>query len=175
MTVLMACSESPTTSNVDATADFNSYKTYAFLADLAEDQKSYQSLQTTYLKNAVGREMKRRGFSKDNQEPQLVIAFAVETQDKVRTRQVPSTSYGIGYDPYYDTYYDGWGTTHTTRIDQYTEGKLNIDAIEVSSRRLVWQGSTKGRITTKDEKRWEQTLTEAVHEIFTGFPIPGPE
>ena len=27
MTVLMACSESPTTSNVDATADFNSYKT----------------------------------------------------------------------------------------------------------------------------------------------------
>ncbi len=71
-------------------------------------------------------------------------------------------------------YYDGWQTTHSTRIDQYTEGKLNIDAIDVSSRKLVWQGSTQGRLTKKDFENAQAVLNEAVIEIFQKFPIAGP-
>ena len=78
---------------------------------------------------------------------------------------------GIGYDPYYDVYYDGWGTSHETRIDQYTEGKLDIDLNDVKQRKLVWQGTTKGRLTKKDYANAQKTLDEAVVEIFTQFPI----
>jgi hypothetical protein len=165
-----ACSSTPNTvSNVDPSVDFTRYKTYAFVADLATDKQAYQSLETTHLKNSVKREMELRGF-RPSDKPDVAINFSVETADKVRTRSVPNTSYGVGYDPYYDVYYDGWATTHSTRIDQYTEGKLKIDLIDVSSRKLVWQGSTKGRISKKDEKDWAGTLDGAVTEIFSTFP-----
>ena len=74
--------------------------------------------------------------------------------------------YGIGYDPFYVVYYDSWGMNHTTQIDQYTEGKLNIDAIDVKLKKLVWQGSTKGRLTNKAKQNYQVTLDEAVNEIF---------
>lgn len=90
----------------------------------------------------------------------------VRFEEKIRTRTIPTGGYGIGYDPFYDVYYDNWGMNHTTQIDQYTEGKLNIDAIDVQSKKLVWQGSTKGRLTTKLMKNYEATLDTAVREIF---------
>lgn len=163
---LAACSSSPTTSNADPTVDFSQYKTYAFLADLATDKASYQSLETTYLKESVSREMEKLGLRQVADDPDLAINFSVETQEKVTSRSVPTGGYGIGYDPFHDVYYDNWGMNHTTRIDQYTEGKLNIDAIDVKSRKLVWQGSTKGRLTTKAKDNYQVTLDEAVKEIF---------
>jgi hypothetical protein len=172
--LLSACSGSSAVSNVDSSVDFSQYRTYAFLADLSADQSIYQSLETGYLKKSVRKELNLRGLTQDNENPQLVFNFSVETQEKVRSRSVPSTSYGIGYDPLYDSYYDDWGTTHTTRVEQYTEGKLNIDAIDVASRKLVWQGSTKGRLTKKDEQNAQKTLSEATAEIFVAFPIPAP-
>jgi hypothetical protein len=171
--LLSACASEPqTVSSQDSSVDFSGYRTYAFLADLADDQAYYQSLDATYLKQSVSREMNARGFEQVSDDPDLVINFSVETQEKVRSRQVPTGGYGVGYDPFYDVYYDGWGATHTTQIDQFTEGKLNIDAIDVESRKLVWQGSTKGRITRKDEQNWQQTLDNAVVDIFTQFPVP---
>jgi hypothetical protein len=45
----------------------------------------------------------------------------------------------------------------------------------VASRKLVWQGSTKGRLTKKDEQNAQKTLSEATAEIFVGFPVPAPD
>ncbi len=168
--LLAACSSEPNTvSTSDPSANFSAYKTYAFVHDLGTDSKPYQSLETTYLINAVSREMEARGFTR-SATPDVAVNFAIETQEKVRTRSVPTGGYGVGYDPYYDVYYDGWSTRHTTRIDQYTEGKLKIDLIDVEARKLVWQGSTKGRIGKKEEQNWQGTLEGAVVDIFLGFP-----
>ena len=172
--VLAACSSTPATvSNVDPGVDFSQYKTYAFVEDLSTNSEQYQSLETTYLKTSVAREMEARGFTQSDT-PQLAINFSVNTEEKIRSRSVPTSSYGVGYDPYYDVYYEDWGTTHTTRIDQYTEGKLNIDAIDVSSRKLVWQGSTKGRLTRKDLENAQAVLDQAVVEVFQKFPVASP-
>ena len=129
------------TSNTDPTVDFSKYSTFAFLADLTTDKQGYQSLEATYLKESVGRELEKIGLRQVSSNPDLAINFSVETEEKLSSRSVPSGGYGIGYDPIYDVYYDSWGMNHTTLIDQYTEGKLNIDAIDVESRKLVWQGS----------------------------------
>ena len=173
--LLSACASEPATvSSQDSSVDFSRFKTYAFLADMAEDKAAFQSLETTYLKESVSRELSARGLQQVAEDPALLINFSIETEEKVRSRQVPSGGFGIAYDPFYDVYYDDWGVNHTTQIDQYTEGKLNIDAIDVASRKLVWQGSTKGRITRKVEKNWQATLDEAVKEIFLKFPIARP-
>ena len=169
--LLAACASDPVTSNLDPNANLEKYQTYAFLADLATDSaESYGSLETTYLKNAVARELQARGMTEDKANPDILFNFAIQTQEKVQSR--PTGGYGgAGYDPFYDDYYyGGWGTTHATRIDQYTEGKLIVDAIDPDEKKLIWQGTTKGRLTTKALQNLEQTLDEAVAEIFAKFP-----
>ncbi|MEH6589811.1 MAG: DUF4136 domain-containing protein [Halioglobus sp.] len=161
------CSSSPTTVNYDTSIDFDQYKTYAFMADLATDKSAYQSLEATFLKESIGRELDKTGLERVAANPDLLINFSIETQEKVKSRSVPSGGYGVGYDPYYDVYGSGWGMGNTTQIDQYTEGKLVIDAIDVKSKTIVWTGSTHGRLTTKAMKNYKVTLDEAVKEIFS--------
>ena len=169
--LLTACS-SPTVSDADPTADFSSYQTYAFLSDVATDKAAYETLERAHLKAAVGRELNARGYRQDNTQPDLLVNFAIETQEKVQSRTVPTGGYGIGYDPFYDVYTTGWGMSHTTRIDQYTEGTLEIDLIDVDDRKMIWQGRTKGRLTQKDMQNYKATLDEAVTDIFEQFPTP---
>ena len=166
MALLVGCSSSNTVSMSDPGADFSQYKTYYFVQSKAE----YETIATAHLKTSTAREMEARGFTK-SEAPDLAINFSFDEEDKIRTRQVPSASYGMDYDPYYDVYHDSWGTSHETRIDQYTEGKLDIDLIDVKQRKLMWQGTTKGRLTKKDYANAQKTLDEAVVEIFTQFPI----
>ena len=93
-----ACSSNPTAVNYDSSVDFSQYKTYAFIADLATDKEAYQSLESTFLKEAVGRELGKAGLQQVQSDPDLLINFSIETQEKVRSRSVPSGGYGIGYD-----------------------------------------------------------------------------
>jgi hypothetical protein len=161
-----ACSSSPTTVNYDSTIDFSQYKTYAFMSDLATNKEAYESLESTFLKESVARELAMADLQRVQSDPDLLINFSIETQEKVRSRSVPTGGYGIGYDPYYDVYGSGWGGGHTTQISQYSEGKLIIDAIDVKAKTIVWQGSTKGRLGSKEMKNYKVTLDEAVKEIF---------
>jgi len=43
--------------------------------------------------------------------------------------------------------------------------------VDVDDRRVVWQGSTKGRLTDKALQNYQVTLDEAVAEIFAEFPL----
>jgi hypothetical protein len=164
--ILGGCASSPSTfSAADQSVDFNQYKTYAFMQDLSTDQRDYQSLESTYLKDSVAREMEQRGF-RQSPTPELLINFSIDSEEKVRSRSVPSS--GLYVDPFYGYSY---GVGYETRIDQYTEGRLNIVAVDVEGQRLVWEGTTKGRITAKVAANIEGTLDEAVSEVFKQFPV----
>jgi hypothetical protein len=169
--LMVGCASDPTTSNVDPTADLSRYNTYAFLMDLAAEKGAdYTSLETTFLKKAIARELEALGMKENRANPDILMNFSIDTQEKVQSRSVPTGNVGMGYDPFYDGYYyGGWGATHTTRIDQYTEGRLVIDAIDPVEKKLVWQGTTKGRLTTKAMQNMEATLSGAVNEIFNKF------
>ena len=168
---LGACASGPrTTANADPSVDFSRFKTFGFIDAPGTDGERYESLETNYLKASTTRELERRGF-RQSDSPDMLINFSLETQEKVRSRTVPTGGYVGAYDPFYDVYYDGWGATHTTRIDQYTEGKLNIDVINPDARKLMWQGTAAGRITQKDLENAEEVLDAAVVEIFKNFPV----
>jgi hypothetical protein len=171
---LAACSSSPQSTSMTAPGvNLANYETFNFVQYDQSPDKPYESLELTYLRQATQRQMERRGFTlSDN--PELVINFSIDTQEKVQTRTIPRTGYGMGYDPFYDVYVDDWYVTHETRIDQFTEGQLDIDLIDVAQRRLVWQGTTKGRLTKKDLENVQATLNEAVTEVFMEFPVGGP-
>lgn len=172
--LLGACASSPSTTTMsDPTVNLRDYETFNFVQYDQSPDAAYETLEAGYLKAAARRELETRGFTFSD-DPDLLVNFSVDTQEKLRTRTVPRSTWGVGYDPFYDVYYEGWGTTHETRIDQYTEGYLDIDLIDAEQRKLVWQGTTKGRLTEKDYENVQQTLELAVREIFQQFPIPGP-
>ena len=156
--------------SADPLADFSRFKTFNFVEEPATDGRDYRSLETTYLRTAVTYELTDRGLILSDQ-PDIVVNFSIETREKLSKRITPTVRHAPGYVPYYGAYAPGWGMSHQTRIDQYTEGRLNIDLIDPAARRLIWQGSTQKVLTQRDYQNTKKTLTRAVMEIFSRFPI----
>jgi hypothetical protein len=171
------CASSPNTfSNVDPGVDFNQYKTFGYFPTLSTDKEQYQSLVSNFLKVAVAQELVVRGLDHDEANPDLRVNFYINTQDKIKTRSVPTAGSYYDYrDPFYDPWggYGGMGGGYETRVDQYTEGTLNIDVVDSKTNKLVWEGSIVGRLTEKDVRNMEKTVDEAVAAVMVDFPILG--
>lgn len=169
--LLASCASTPNTiANVDPEADFSRYGTFGFFDPLATDEAGYESIVSSFLKVAMSQEMAKRGFTYSDT-PDLKINFYINTQEKIRSRSVPTMGgYYAFRDPFY---YDPWPAypAYETQIDQYTEGTLNIDVVDVGARKLVWEGVVKGRVTDKDIEELEQTIDEAVAAIMASFPV----
>ena len=168
--LLVACASTPNTfSQVDPTADFSQYRTYAYYDNPATNNAEYESLVTNFLKVSVAQQLDARGMSYEPENPDIVVNFFLNTKEKVQSRQVPTMS---GYYGYRDPFYDPWpGYAYETRIDQYTEGTLNIDVADVAQKKLVWEGAVVGRITDEFVRNLEQGLDEAVAAIFEDYPV----
>ena len=177
------CASKPNTfANADPTVDFSQFRTFGYFESLSTDAAQYQSLVSSFLKVAVAQEMYMRGLVHDPENPELLVNFYIHTKDKIKTQTVPTAGvgygggYGGGYYGYRDPFYDSWGGYggYETRVDQYTEGTLNIDVVDASTKKLIWEGSIAGRLTDKDVRNMEQTIDEAVGVVMTAFPVvPG--
>lgn len=167
---LAGCASTPNTFvNADPTADFGSYKTYGFYEDLSTDKANYESMESNFLKVAVAQELDHRGMTYSHS-PDLMVNFYINTKEKIKTRSVPTTSGYYGYrDPFYDTW-GGYGG-YETRIDQYTEGTLNIDIVDASSKKLIWEGAIAGRVTDTALRNLEETIDKAVAAIMASYPV----
>ncbi len=160
-----ASSAPNTYANVDPNADFSGYKTYGFVDQPASDNADYETLETSFLKVAVAQQMDVRGYRYDS-DPDLLLNFYIHTKDKVETYNTPVAHGYYGY-----RNYNSWGGyAYETQVQQYTEGTLHIDVVDAANRKLVWEGVLTGRLTDKDVANLENTVDEAVKEVFANFP-----
>ena len=168
--LLAACSSTPPVYvNEDPAADFSKYKTYNFEARLGTDRDDgAQSLVSTYLRRATAREMESRGYQlADN--PDLTVNFFVNTEEKIRSRSVPTAG---GYYGYRGGYYDPWGGYggYETRIDQFTEGTVNFDLVDTRTDQLVWEGAITGKITKEVRENLQEVCDAVAQEVFLSYP-----
>lgn len=175
--LLASCASTPNTFvNADPDIDFSQYRTFGYFPKLSTDKAQYESLVSSFLKVAVAQQLVARGLTHDEENPQLRVNFYINTQEKIKSRSVPTAG---GYYGYRDPFYDPWGgygmgASYETRVTQYTEGTLNIDVVDAASKKLVWEGAIAGRLSDKDIRNMEQTVDEAVAAVMKGFPIqPG--
>lgn len=153
----------------DPAADFSQYKTYNFEARLGTDRDNgSQSIVSTYFKNAVSREMEARGYVQ-SENPDLEVNFFVNTEEKIRSRSVPTAGGYYGYRGGYYNPWGGYGGTET-QIDQYTEGTVNIDLIDARENQLVWEGVVVGKITKKVRENLQLAVDTVSAEIFSNYP-----
>jgi hypothetical protein len=166
--LISSCATSPRIySNEDPAAAFSSYSTYAFQAKLGTDRPEYTSLLSQYLKTTVQREMNARGYKEVKENPDILVNFFVQTEEKIRSTSTPSYGGYYGYRPY-----GTWGgyAGYETRITQYTEGTLTVDLIDASRDQLVWEGTLIDRIRGDEAENLRPRVEEAVVNVFTKFP-----
>ncbi|MGY3264886.1 MULTISPECIES: DUF4136 domain-containing protein [unclassified Lysobacter] len=171
--VLLAagCASTPTiTSNYDHSANFGGYRTFGFFSPLGTDRTGYSTLVTQSLKNATRREMESRGYTYNENAPDLLVNFNGKLEKQVDVRTMPMGPPMMGYYGYRGGYYGGWGGYYTD-VNQYTEGTLNVDLVDARQRQLVWEGIAVGRVSDKHRQDPDTALSAAVTEIFKQYPF----
>ena len=171
ITLLAAsCSPVKLASDYDRSADFSTYKTFAF-TDATLDlpvNEDYRELLILIVK----RELQAKGFRESESNPDVLVNLQVKSQLKGNYRvsggygAYPGYGYGFGY-PY------AWGGTFSTSMinyDSYKDGTLFIDMVDAGRKQLVWQGRGSRTLEEKaTEKEREANLTYAVKQILSQY------
>jgi hypothetical protein len=165
--VLTACASKPVVRTQSVPAlDIQKYQSFGFVERPDTDKAGYTTLTTRFLKEAVTREMLARGYTRSEQ-PDLLVNFTTGSKDKVEGDAWPDVGLGWG------RWSRGWGwggMWHGRDIRTVTEGSLTIDVVDQQHKELVWTGTAKGRVSTKDENNPQSAIDKAVSAIFTQYP-----
>jgi hypothetical protein len=171
--LLMAgCASGPDVrGDFDPAADFGRFSTFGFVEQAGTDAGDARSITTTLLQNAAAREMQARGYVRSDT-PDLVINFHGRLEERVDIQSRPAPSMGPtwGYRGWAGSPWGGWGGTEVT-TRRYNVGTLVIDLVDLQQRQMVFQGSAQGTVTRQMQQNREQTINDAVAEIFARFPF----
>lgn len=167
--LLAACASGPLIqSETNPSVDLASYRSFAFYSPLATDSAGYETMLTTRLKRAVRSGLESRGYVYAEADPDLLVNFFVNIEDKQEIRTYNTAPVGYGYYGYRYGLYGGWGTeVHTVN---YKEGTLTIDLVDADQKLLAWQGQAEGRVTRKADQNPDAAIDSVVAEILAALP-----
>lgn len=154
----------------DPSADLGSYRTYGFPEEVGTDRAGYSTIVTRYFKDAVNREMQRRGFVYDETDPDLLVNFFANVREVTDVRRSPNASFGYGYYGYRYGLYGAW-PYHDDYVDtvRYKVGTANIDIVDGERMQLIWEGVAEGRISEADMDNPRVAIDAVVAELFQRF------
>lgn len=119
-----------------------------------DDPLSQDSLNDGRIKIALESKLMASGFRTANAEtPDFAVAYYVTTKNKFDLRD-------YGYGP------PRWFGGRDIRVDQYTEGTLTVDLIDVATKQLVWRGRASG---TVDLKGIDKKINKSVEKLVARF------
>jgi hypothetical protein len=165
--VLSGCTTTvKVTTDYDKSVDFSQYKTFSFYKMKVTDNVS--QLNQERILNSVKAEMVKKGFTKNDDAPDILINVTAILQDK---QSVSANTYGYGgyYRPY--GWGGGYGGTTTVNVYEYKDGSIIIDIIGASSQKLIWQGIGNKEIDSPS-KNPDVDIANAIAKIMYSFP-PG--
>jgi hypothetical protein len=177
---LAGCASGPKIrSDYNKNTDFSAYRTFGFPAQTGTDRGGYSTLVSSYFKDAVKREMSVRGYTFAADNPDLLVNFYSESQEKTQVYSNPAAlSFGFRYGrprfgyysawpfypfyPYpYDNYYDAV---------QYTTGIIKVDVVDAKQQQTIWEARAEERLTEKAEENPQPNIARLVNEVFRKFP-----
>ncbi len=170
--VLAGCASGPEIrADYDRAADFGKYRSYGFVANAGTDAGDFKSLSTQMLQKAAAREMEARGYVRSDN-PDLVINFKGQLEEKVDIESTPAPYYGPGwgYAGWGGAYWGGYGGTEVT-TRRYNVGTLVMDVVDRDKRQVVYQGGVEGVVTKEMMQNREAAINAAVGHIFSKYPF----
>jgi len=158
------------TVDYDRSADLASYRTYGFPEEVGTDRAGYSTIVTLYFKDAVNREMQRRGYVYDETDPDLLVNFFSNVREVTDLRSSPHLSLGYGYYGYRYGLYGAWPMyDQDVQTVRYKIGTANIDIVDGERMQLIWEGVAEGRITEAHMENPRVAIDAVVAELFQRF------
>ena len=158
-----SCDSVRVAADYDRSADFNSYKTFAFFKD-GIDKAEISDLDKRRILRAIESELLAKGFTKSKTPDLLVNIFTKERQEVNVYNQnfgMYGWGWGLGWGPMM-----GWNQTNVTNSSR---GTLFIDLIDANKKELVWQGIGQGYLTSRMDSK-EERIREFVTSIMSKYP-----
>jgi hypothetical protein len=156
-----------TSYDYEKSADFTTYKTYAFKEGTAVGQPMIDNR----IVAALEAELAKKGLTKSEGAADVFVVYHVAL-DKQKDISTYSSGYGGGYGPYGWGWGGGWagGTTHT-EVRDVLVGSLVIDIADAKKNQMVWRGMGVKEINVRanPEKR-DKSINEAVKKILKNYP-----
>lgn len=160
---LCGCATKPDTfAQTDPHVDLYAFKTFAFFEPAAVPHigAGYNTLVGERLKEATRGQLESLGYVYDESNPDLRVNIVLAVQDRAEIRSTPNA----GPLPYL-----AWGGSNIETVD-YKYGTLAIDVVDAQRRTMVWRGVAEDRITRKDMQNVDETVRDAVREVFAKYP-----
>jgi hypothetical protein len=177
-TLLTACATPPPVvhADYDHGANFAAYHTFGFPPNTGTDRGGYETLATSRLKEAATREMSARGYTYNENSPDLLVNFYSEVRDKTEVYSSPGWFvgsvgwhhglprygyYGFGAGPFYDPYVD---------VVQYKSRKLKLDVVDAARKKVVWEANVEDRLSEEAQDNPQPLIEQLVTAMFRKFP-----
>ncbi|MGB0836811.1 MAG: DUF4136 domain-containing protein [Flavobacteriaceae bacterium] len=162
--LLFSCSSIKVMSDYDSEVDLTSYKTFAFYRP-GIDKLKMSDIDKKRVLRAIEGQLIAKGYQKSSNPDFMINVF---TKSKEKINVYSSNYYGYGYygwNPYY------WGPGfNDVNVNQYTEGTLFIDMIDVKKLELFWQGIGTGPVSMEVRDKKEKKINEFVGKILSQYP-----
>lgn len=169
--LLTACASGPEIRrDVSPAAKFGTYKTFGYFSELATDRAGYETVFTARLKDSTRRQMESKGYVSSDTDPDLLLNFYANVEEK---QEIRSTPVSIGYYGYRGAF--GYGIS-TPRVETYSykEGTLTIDLVDRKQNALVWNATAEGRVSKEARKNPGPAIDAVVTEMMAPLPAaPG--
>ncbi len=173
---LAGCASGPDIrADQDPAANLSAYRTFGFFEPLATNKAGYSTILSARLKDAARRELETRGYEYDAVNPELLVNFNLNIQEKTEIRSTPSASAGYGYYGYRAGMYGAWsGYPYDVETTNYKQGTLTVDVVDAGRKELVWQGVAEGRVSKKAMENPAAAIDAVMPQIFAKFPGRNP-
>lgn len=166
-----ACAPFHVQSDWDPQTDFSALRTWDWL-DQAEEEPGHPLLRNPLLhdriRRAVEDELVRRGHPRAaGGAPDFRVGYHLSLEQKLDVYTIDRT-YGYGR-------FGTW-TYPETHVDQYQEGTLILDVVDVRHGKLAWRGwASRPVYEQPSPEESERNVREAVAAILAKFPPPAGE
>ena len=166
---LGACSKNPPPdieADFDHSANFASYKTFAYASPLGTEVDGYASEITNGLKSATRRELEARGYRYQEGDADLLVNFSALLTKKGQNPLADAQH--VGYYGYRKVaVYKEWPSyAYRAAEGRYTEGTINIDLVDAKNKQLVWEAVAIGRVKDDGLANPGPGIDKVVGEMF---------
>lgn len=158
---LTSCSSVRVNADYDKKANFENYRTFAYLKS-GIDKAEISDLDKKRILYAIDDVLISKGFTK-SENPDMLISIFTKERERVDVMNNWGFGWGWGWG------WNPWWGANFTSVSTTPEGTLFIDIIDAKTKELIWQGQGTGYLT-EDVNKKDQRIKEFVTKILEQYP-----
>lgn len=158
---LTSCSSVRVNADYDKKANFENYRTFAYLKS-GINKAEISDLDKKRILYAIDDVLISKGFNK-SENPDMLISIFTKERERVDVMNNWGFGWGWGWG------WNPWWGANFTSVSTTPEGTLFIDIIDAKTKELIWQGQGTGYLT-EDVNKKDQRIKEFVSKILEQYP-----